>query len=212
MVVLMNKKDIISMAQKAGWSKEYLAIGDERLERFAGLVASAVKQFHSALKKVSDLSGAFRKAGTEVLTAFLAQETKDIKALADAYVVSVNDIGMLTLMGIAARDGVKCADEGDFFALGQAALKFDFSDTEATASLLSAVGKSKDITDMVRFVRNHANAQAKAKSDSRKTGPKTGQQKGESGANQFIENAGEVSTEVLKKVLAAAQAALKDRK
>jgi hypothetical protein len=193
-------------------SQPVVAVAKQRTTQPTNLVASAVKQFHSALKKVSDLSGAFRKAGTEVLTAFLAQETKDIKALADAYVVSVNDIGMLTLMGIAARDGVKCEDGGDFFALGQAALKFDFSDTEAFASLLSSVGKSKDITDMVRFVRNHANAQAKAKSDSRKTGPKTGQQKGESGANQFIENAGEVSTEVLKKVITAAQAALKDRK
>ena len=42
MVVVMNREDIIRMAQKAGWSKEYLAIGDERLERFAGLVAAAV--------------------------------------------------------------------------------------------------------------------------------------------------------------------------
>jgi hypothetical protein len=39
----MKSNEIIEMAQKAGWSKEYLAIGDERLERFAGLVASAVK-------------------------------------------------------------------------------------------------------------------------------------------------------------------------
>jgi hypothetical protein len=100
-------------------------VAEKRTTQPTNLVASAVKQFHSALKKVSDLSGAFRKAGTEVLTAFLAQETKDIKALADAYVVSTNDIGMLTLMGIAARDGVKCESEGDFFALGQAALKFD---------------------------------------------------------------------------------------
>jgi hypothetical protein len=35
----MTKDEIIEMARQAGWSKEYLAIGDERLERFAKLVA-----------------------------------------------------------------------------------------------------------------------------------------------------------------------------
>jgi hypothetical protein len=35
----MNKKDIIHMANEAGWSKEYLEFGDVRLERFAKLVA-----------------------------------------------------------------------------------------------------------------------------------------------------------------------------
>jgi hypothetical protein len=35
----MTQDEIIEMARQAGWSKEYLAIGDERLERFAKLVA-----------------------------------------------------------------------------------------------------------------------------------------------------------------------------
>jgi hypothetical protein len=35
----MTQDEIIEMAKQAGWSKEYLAIGDERLERFAKLVA-----------------------------------------------------------------------------------------------------------------------------------------------------------------------------
>jgi len=40
----MNREDIIRMALKCGWSKEYLEIGDERLERFANLVASAERE------------------------------------------------------------------------------------------------------------------------------------------------------------------------
>jgi hypothetical protein len=35
----MTQVEIIEMAKQAGWSKEYLAIGDERLEVFAKLVA-----------------------------------------------------------------------------------------------------------------------------------------------------------------------------
>jgi hypothetical protein len=35
----MTQDEIIEMARQAGWSKEYLAIGDERLEAFAKLVA-----------------------------------------------------------------------------------------------------------------------------------------------------------------------------
>jgi len=35
----MTKNEIIEMARQAGWSKEYLEFGDERLERFANLVA-----------------------------------------------------------------------------------------------------------------------------------------------------------------------------
>lgn len=37
----MTQDEIIRMAREAGWSKEYLEIGDERLERFAALVAEA---------------------------------------------------------------------------------------------------------------------------------------------------------------------------
>jgi hypothetical protein len=40
----MNREDIIRMARECGWSKEYLEIGDERLERFATLVASAERE------------------------------------------------------------------------------------------------------------------------------------------------------------------------
>ena len=40
----MNRQDIIRMARECGWSKEYLEIGDERLERFAALVASAERK------------------------------------------------------------------------------------------------------------------------------------------------------------------------
>ena len=40
----MNREDIIRMARECGWSKEYLEIGDERLERFAALVASAERE------------------------------------------------------------------------------------------------------------------------------------------------------------------------
>lgn len=183
-----------------------------RTTKPTNLVANAIKQFHSALRKVSDLSDVFAKAGTEVLTSFVKQDTKDIKALADAYTASVNDIGILLIMGIAAREGVVCDDSGDFFAMGQAANRFDFSDAPAFGALLSAVSKSKSTANIVRFVGNHANAQAVAKKEGRKTGPKSDAQKGESGANQFIKFAGEVSTEVLEKVIAAAQAALKDRK
>jgi hypothetical protein len=39
------------MALECGWSKEYLEIGDERLERFAALVASAERE---RLAKVFD--------------------------------------------------------------------------------------------------------------------------------------------------------------
>jgi hypothetical protein len=35
----MTQDEIITMARQAGWSKEYLEFGDERLERFAKLVA-----------------------------------------------------------------------------------------------------------------------------------------------------------------------------
>jgi len=35
----MTHDEIIEIAKQAGWSKEYLAIGDERFERFAKLVA-----------------------------------------------------------------------------------------------------------------------------------------------------------------------------
>jgi len=35
----MTQDEIMELARQAGWSKEYLAIGDERLERFAKLVA-----------------------------------------------------------------------------------------------------------------------------------------------------------------------------
>jgi len=35
----MTQDEIIEMARQAGWSKDYLAIGDERLERFSNLVA-----------------------------------------------------------------------------------------------------------------------------------------------------------------------------
>jgi hypothetical protein len=35
----MTQDEIIEMARQAGWSKEYLEIGDERLEAFAKLVA-----------------------------------------------------------------------------------------------------------------------------------------------------------------------------
>jgi hypothetical protein len=35
----VKQDEIIEIAKQAGWSKEYLAIGDERLERFANLVA-----------------------------------------------------------------------------------------------------------------------------------------------------------------------------
>ncbi len=35
----MTQDEIIEMARQAGWSKEYLEFGDERLERFAKLVA-----------------------------------------------------------------------------------------------------------------------------------------------------------------------------
>jgi hypothetical protein len=44
----MNREDITRMAQDAGWSKEYLAIGDERLERFAELVAEAERKLMQA--------------------------------------------------------------------------------------------------------------------------------------------------------------------
>ena len=47
----MNREDIIRMALECGWSKEYLEIGDERLERFAALVASAERE---RLAKVFD--------------------------------------------------------------------------------------------------------------------------------------------------------------
>ena len=40
----MNREDIVRMARECGWSKEYLEIGDERLERFAALVASAERE------------------------------------------------------------------------------------------------------------------------------------------------------------------------
>ena len=39
----MNRADIIRMALECGWSKEYLEIGDERLERFAALVIKSLK-------------------------------------------------------------------------------------------------------------------------------------------------------------------------
>jgi hypothetical protein len=35
-------KTVIEMAREAGWSKEYLEIGDERLERFAAIVREEV--------------------------------------------------------------------------------------------------------------------------------------------------------------------------
>ena len=176
------------------------------------VVTTAIKAFHSALAKVSALADVLRKAGSEVVKAFVAQETKDLVTLADAHTASVGDIGMLLVIGIASRDGVVADNEGDFFAIGQACARFDFSDKEAFASLLSAVGKSKSTSAIVRFVGNHANAQAQAKKDGRKTGPKSDAQKGESGASQFIKFAGEVSTEVLTAVIAAATAALKSRK
>ena len=40
----MTQDEIIRTAREAGWSKEYLEIGDERLERFAALVAEATKE------------------------------------------------------------------------------------------------------------------------------------------------------------------------
>ena len=40
----MTREDIIRMALECGWSKEYIEIGDERLERFAALVASAERE------------------------------------------------------------------------------------------------------------------------------------------------------------------------
>ena len=40
----MNREDIIRIALECGWSKEYLEIGDERLERFAALAASAERE------------------------------------------------------------------------------------------------------------------------------------------------------------------------
>ena len=40
----MTREDIMGMARQAGWSKEYLEFGDERLERFAKLVAEHERQ------------------------------------------------------------------------------------------------------------------------------------------------------------------------
>ena len=47
----MTQDEIIEMARQAGWSKEYLAIGDERLERFAKLVAQHERE---ACAKIGD--------------------------------------------------------------------------------------------------------------------------------------------------------------
>ena len=47
----MTQDEIFEMARQAGWSKEYLAIGDERLERFAKLVAHHERE---ACAKVCD--------------------------------------------------------------------------------------------------------------------------------------------------------------
>ena len=50
----MNREDIIRMAQKCGWSKEYLEIGDERLERFAALVASAEREACANIAEIAE--------------------------------------------------------------------------------------------------------------------------------------------------------------
>jgi hypothetical protein len=44
----MTQDEIIEMARQAGWSKEYLEFGDERLERFAKLVAEAERKVMQA--------------------------------------------------------------------------------------------------------------------------------------------------------------------
>jgi hypothetical protein len=44
----MTQDEITKIAEEAGWSKEYLAIGDERLERFAKLVAEAERKVMQA--------------------------------------------------------------------------------------------------------------------------------------------------------------------
>jgi hypothetical protein len=47
----LNQSEIIEMARQAGWSKEYLEFGDERLERFAKLVAQHERE---ACAKIGD--------------------------------------------------------------------------------------------------------------------------------------------------------------
>jgi hypothetical protein len=52
----MTKDEIIAMARQAGWSKEYLEFGDERLERFAKLVAQHERE--ACAKDLDDASEA----------------------------------------------------------------------------------------------------------------------------------------------------------
>ena len=42
------------MARECGWSKEYLEIGDERLERFAVLVASAEREECAKIAEIAE--------------------------------------------------------------------------------------------------------------------------------------------------------------
>ena len=53
----MNREDIIRMARECGWSKEYLEIGDERLERFAALVASAEREACAQMLEAASKTG-----------------------------------------------------------------------------------------------------------------------------------------------------------
>ena len=50
----MNREEIIRMARECGWSKEYLEIGDERLERFAVLVASAEREECAKIAEIAE--------------------------------------------------------------------------------------------------------------------------------------------------------------
>jgi hypothetical protein len=67
----MTQDEIITMARQAGWSKEYLEFGDERLERFAALVlANNPPQSSMAWQEGYE---AGRQAERERLQAFMRQ-------------------------------------------------------------------------------------------------------------------------------------------
>ena len=53
----MTHDEIIERASKAGWSKEYLEFGDERLERFAQLVVQHEREACANLRKEVALLG-----------------------------------------------------------------------------------------------------------------------------------------------------------
>ncbi len=53
----MTQDEIITMARQAGWSKEYLEFGDERLERFAKLVAQHEREACAKVCEEMYLSG-----------------------------------------------------------------------------------------------------------------------------------------------------------